>query len=113
MNSKLKLIKIAIDQIQRKGYNGFSYADLADEMGFSKAPIHYHFPTKEDLGLSVANEYRKYLGAHLQKVGSSNSNYFAKIETYIVVFRNFLETLPQGLISCNASCRAGIFAKIY
>jgi TetR/AcrR family transcriptional repressor of nem operon len=35
--------------IRTKGYAAFSYADLADGLGVTKASIHYHFRSKEDL----------------------------------------------------------------
>lgn len=35
--------------VRSRGYAAFSYADLAKGMGITKASIHYHFATKEDL----------------------------------------------------------------
>ncbi|MFL6897065.1 TetR/AcrR family transcriptional regulator [Enterobacter roggenkampii] len=50
--------------IQQNGYQGFSYADLADGLGIRKASIHYHFQTKTDLGLA----YCEYKEASLLKL---------------------------------------------
>lgn len=44
--------------LQDKGFNGFSYAHIATELGVKNAAIHYHFPTKEALGISVVRRYR-------------------------------------------------------
>ena len=44
--------------LQNKGFNGFSYADIATELGVKNAAIHYHFPTKEALGIAVVKRYR-------------------------------------------------------
>ena len=41
--------------IQRVGFNAFSYSDLADEIGIKKASIHYHFPSKMDLGIAYCH----------------------------------------------------------
>ncbi|HIE19064.1 TPA: TetR/AcrR family transcriptional regulator, partial [Candidatus Bathyarchaeota archaeon] len=35
------------------GYGGFSYSDLSKALGITKASIHHHFPSKEELGLAV------------------------------------------------------------
>ena len=36
--------------VQVRGFNGFSYADVADELDITKAALHYHFPGKAELG---------------------------------------------------------------
>ena len=41
------------------GYNGFSYADIAEVVGIRKASIHHHFPTKADLVRILAARYRE------------------------------------------------------
>jgi AcrR family transcriptional regulator len=44
--------------LQERGFNGFSYAHIAEELGVENAAIHYHFPTKEDLACAVIQRYR-------------------------------------------------------
>jgi TetR/AcrR family transcriptional repressor of nem operon len=41
------------------GYNGFSYADIADVVGIRKASIHHHFPSKTDLVRTLVGRYRE------------------------------------------------------
>lgn len=43
--------------IQRLGYNGFSYEDVAKMVGIRKPSIHHHFPSKLELGVVVAQRY--------------------------------------------------------
>lgn len=57
-NSKRTILNLAESLLQEKGYNGFSYADIAGELGVKNAAIHYHFPTKELLGCAVIKRYR-------------------------------------------------------
>jgi TetR/AcrR family transcriptional repressor of nem operon len=45
-------------QIQRVGVNGFSYGDLAEELGIAAPSIHHHFRTKDDLVAAVSARYR-------------------------------------------------------
>src|SRR5947209_18085054 len=42
---------------QAHGYGGLNFRDLAAEVGIKAASIHYHFPTKADLGAAVAQRY--------------------------------------------------------
>ncbi|MEZ2328891.1 TetR/AcrR family transcriptional regulator [Mesorhizobium sp. RCC_202] len=39
------------------GYNGFSYADIAEVIGIRKASIHHHFPSKADLVRTLVKRY--------------------------------------------------------
>jgi AcrR family transcriptional regulator len=44
--------------LQEKGFNGFSYAHIANELNVKNAAIHYHFPSKEALVAAVIQRYR-------------------------------------------------------
>ena len=52
MSTRDRLLEHANTLIQKNGFEGFSYADLARELGIRKASIHHHFPAKADLGLA-------------------------------------------------------------
>jgi TetR/AcrR family transcriptional repressor of nem operon len=41
------------------GYNGFSYADIAEVVGIRKPSIHHHFPSKADLVKTLVGRYRE------------------------------------------------------
>ena len=53
-----KIIDLGELFLLRQGYNGFSYADIAVSLGIKNAAIHYHFPSKCDLGLAVIERAR-------------------------------------------------------
>ena len=57
-NSKRTILNMAEALLQEKGFNGFSYAHIASELGVKNAAIHYHFPTKEALTIAVVKRYR-------------------------------------------------------
>ena len=43
--------------VQQRGFNGFSYADVASELGITKASLHYHFSSKAELGEALIARY--------------------------------------------------------
>ena len=45
-----RILDIAERLVQTRGYNGFSYADIAQALKVTKASLHYHYPAKADLG---------------------------------------------------------------
>lgn len=57
-NTASKLVAGAAQLVMRRGYNGFSYADLAERFGIRKASIHHHFPSKVDLVVAVVEHAR-------------------------------------------------------
>ncbi|MFB6280120.1 MAG: TetR/AcrR family transcriptional regulator, partial [Salinibacter sp.] len=44
-----RILDLAQDRIQQRGYNAVSYGDLAEDLDLTTAAIHYHFPSKADL----------------------------------------------------------------
>jgi TetR/AcrR family transcriptional repressor of nem operon len=55
--SQEQILTIAERLIQTKGYHAFSYRDIADEVNIKTSSIHYHFPTKADLGKAVVQKH--------------------------------------------------------
>jgi len=53
-----RILDIAERLVQVRGYNAFSYADIAAELRIQKAAVHYHFPSKDDLGKQLVVRYR-------------------------------------------------------
>lgn len=91
MTTKEKILLAAREQIQHKGYNGFSYADLAIAVGIRKASIHHHFPTKAMLAEEVAAKYRHDFMAALQVIETGRTTRIKQLESYIHLFRKTLE----------------------
>ncbi|HEY1566924.1 MAG TPA: helix-turn-helix domain-containing protein, partial [Solirubrobacteraceae bacterium] len=48
--TRTRILDTAERLVQTRGFNGFSYADVATELGVTKASLHYHFPGKAELG---------------------------------------------------------------
>jgi TetR/AcrR family transcriptional regulator, transcriptional repressor for nem operon len=48
-----QIIELADQLIRKNGFNGFSYTDISIIMDIRNAAIHYHFPSKSDLGEAV------------------------------------------------------------
>jgi len=53
MNTRASIIHSADELIRDKGYNAFSFVDIANLVGIRKPSVHHHFPHKADLGIAV------------------------------------------------------------
>lgn len=103
------LVDLAEKAMRARGYDGFSYADIAREAGISKASIHHHFPAKADLGLAVLDHYCDRL-AHVfdEILVSSRSGAQALGE----VIRRYREALHDGSSMCLCAALAAESAVI-
>jgi AcrR family transcriptional regulator len=54
--TKDDIINLADEFIRTRGFNAFSYADIAEALKVQRPAIHYHFPTKADLGVGVIDK---------------------------------------------------------
>lgn len=91
--------------LQRRGFNGFSYADVAQTVGIKTATIHYYFKSKEDLGLALVDDYIKTIAASLAAVDDSRASPLASLQAYAAVFRAALEDERHclcGMLSAEA-----------
>ncbi|MBA3879085.1 MAG: TetR/AcrR family transcriptional regulator [Sphingobium sp.] len=52
------LLEAAEARARAAGYNGFSFRELAADVGIKSASVHYHFPTKGDLAHALMERYR-------------------------------------------------------
>lgn len=60
-----RILEAAEKRARVAGYNGFSFRDLAADVGVKSASIHYHFPTKADLGSALVRRYTERAMARL------------------------------------------------
>ncbi|MEO1620706.1 MAG: TetR/AcrR family transcriptional regulator [Cyanobacteria bacterium J06632_3] len=90
--------------IQTRGYNGFSYRDIATAVGIKSASIHYHFPAKSDLGQAVAARYCDHFSLLLRKITQGSTSAKLMLESYTRLFR---DTLVERKKLCLCGVLAG------
>ncbi|MGF6998357.1 TetR/AcrR family transcriptional regulator [Paraburkholderia sp. GAS32] len=78
-----RIIEAGRQLIMRRGYSGFSYADVADAINIRKASIHHHFPSKNDLVMAVVNEWRAAFDADMASLQASGADALAQLRAYI------------------------------
>lgn len=64
------------------GYNGFSYADIADVVGIRKPSIHHHFPTKAELVRTLVSRYREDAMAGIAQLEREASGPLEELRLY-------------------------------
>jgi TetR/AcrR family transcriptional repressor of nem operon len=55
---KTAIMDAAERRMQLGGFGGFSFREIAADVGIKSSSVHYHFPTKEDLAAAVSSQVR-------------------------------------------------------
>jgi TetR/AcrR family transcriptional regulator, transcriptional repressor for nem operon len=84
-DTRTRLLNAASQLVQTRGYNGFSYHDLAGMIGIKTASIHYYFPAKADLGQTLVE---RYSAGFMENLGSpQRGSAVERLEHYVGLFR--------------------------
>jgi len=68
LDTSVRILLVAERLAQTRGFNGFSYADIAAELTMTKASLHYHFATKAELGRDLIIRYSRRFEAALAEI---------------------------------------------
>jgi len=68
--------------IMTRGYNGFSYADIAAAIGIRKASIHHHFAGKNDLAVAVVEQSRVIIRAQVEQLARAEPDAAEQLRAY-------------------------------
>ena len=82
-----RILASARELVIAGGYNGFSYADIAEVVGIRKASIHHHFPSKADLVRVLVAGYRDDLASGLAHFESLSPDASVQLRSYIATWQ--------------------------
>jgi TetR/AcrR family transcriptional repressor of nem operon len=100
-----RILDIAERLVQTRGFNNFSYADIAAELGITTASLHYHYPGKAELGKALITRYARQFSEALSQIEQHQPNACAKLEAYAGLYADVLKG--------NRMCMCGILAAEY
>lgn len=86
MSVKETIVKLGDHLIRDKGYNAFSFYDISRKLKIKNASIHYHFPTKTDLGISILKFHDSKLDVLMNSV--SGKSPMVKLKAFLSIYSN-------------------------
>ncbi len=104
-NTRSRILDVAEGLVQVRGFNGFSYADVAAELSVTKASLHYHFPSKAELGEALIARYAERFAHALANIDANIALAPAKLDAYANLYA---EVLRQ-----ERMCLCGMLAAEY
>jgi len=99
------ILDVAEQLAQTRGYNGFSYADIAAELGVTKASLHYHFPSKAELGRTLIARYQAAFADALEMIDKRTAEPAKKLREYVGLY--------DAVMRNHRMCLCGMLAAEY
>lgn len=95
-----KILACARTLIIAGGYNGFSYADIAEVVGIRKASIHHHFPNKVDLVQALVVQHRQATEEGLGHLRQTVPEALEQLRAYVKHWENCIGDLSAPFCVC-------------
>jgi TetR/AcrR family transcriptional repressor of nem operon len=99
------ILDVAERLAQIRGFNAFSYADVAAELGITKPALHYHFAGKAELGEALVTRYTARFDEALRTIDAKELCGAGKLEAYAELYA---QVLAQ-----DRMCLCGMLAADY
>jgi TetR/AcrR family transcriptional regulator, transcriptional repressor for nem operon len=84
------ILDVAERLVQNRGFNGFSYADVAKELTITKPALHYHYAGKAELGEALISRYATRFAEALDGIDAKVTEAPAKLEAYTNLYLDVL-----------------------
>jgi TetR/AcrR family transcriptional repressor of nem operon len=85
-----RILDVAERLVQVHGFNAFSYADIAAELGIRKPSLHHHFPTKARLGSALIARYQDRFREALTAISRSVHDAPTRLRAYAQLYGKVL-----------------------
>ena len=105
VSTRTRILDVAERLVQVRGFNGFSYADIAAELAITKASLHHHFPSKAGLGEALILRYTERFIDALAAIDAEASAAPAKLNAYAGLYVDVLRE--------ERMCLCGMLAAEY
>jgi TetR/AcrR family transcriptional repressor of nem operon len=94
-----QILDVAERMVQVRGFNAFSYADVAGKLGITKASLHYHFPSKAALGEALMRRYGERFGHALGDIDGRGTAAPERLAAYSELYADVLR--DQRMCLCG------------
>lgn len=103
-DTKRAILDLAERLIQERGFNGFSYQDIARQLGVKNAAVHYHFRSKSDLGVAVVERYQRRFRRWSDGLDAARLGAWPRLEAFFDIYRMFVRDAricPNGVLAAE------------
>lgn len=102
-DTRARILDVAERLVQTRGFNGFSYADVAAQVGVTTASLHYHFPSKTSLGEALVGRWTERHLSALAKIEHTRPSGLARLDAYTALYKGVSRGSRMGLCGMLAA----------
>jgi TetR/AcrR family transcriptional repressor of nem operon len=105
VDTRTRILDVAEGLVQSRGFNAFSYADVAAELGITKPALHYHFSGKAELGEALLARYATRFADALDAIGAEHGDGLGRLGAYADLY--------TPVLAQDRMCLCGMLAADY
>ena len=109
-DTREEILNAAEELLQRRGFNAFSYQHIAVQLGIRNAAIHYHFPSKEDLGVALVRRFRQTFRDWAEEIARDEPDAWARLRGFFQIYIAYL--LAEQMRICPVGVLGSEFEAI-
>lgn len=101
-DTKDEILRTASRLLLERGFNAFSYGHIAEALGVKPAAIHYHFPSKTDLGVALVERFRSRYQLWMEDAETLAP--WEQLRGFFGIYRRFLDegrVCPGGALQAE------------
>ena len=104
MDTRQRILDSAQRLTQTRSFHGFSFQDIADEVGVRKASLYHHFDSKDDVAVAMLKRAADWVRAELSKTEGREPK--ERLEAYFDIFHQIYGRAER-------MCPGGSFAAVF
>ena len=91
VGTRERILDIALDLFTEQGYEKTSLRQIAERLGFSKAAIYYHFPSKEDILMALHMRLHEFGRGALSRIDPAR----VSPEAWVALFDQLIDQILE------------------
>ena len=107
MDTRERILDSAQRLTQTRSFHGFSFQDIADEVGVRKASLYHHFDSKDDVAVAMLQRAADWVSAQIKSAEGLEPS--ERLETYFDLFR---QIHGKGERMCPGGSFAAVFGAV-
>jgi len=104
-DTREQILKMGSHLVQTRGYSAMSFGQIAEALAIKPPAIHYHFPSKTDLGLALVERYRGRYRRWIDEAADQGLSVQDSLAGYIRIASRFHDdghkVCPVGILTAE------------